>query len=123
VKPKLAHEVAGQLMAKDALDAHARDELGFNEDSQPKPIQAAFASAAAFSVGAAAPTLAAFLAPQDAVVKAVPAAALVFLVALGALGAWAGGAPIVKPALRVGFWGALAMAVTAGIGALIGRAV
>ena len=69
------------------------------------------------------PTLAAFLAPRDGVVIAVSGAALVFLVALGALGAWAGGAPIVRPALRVGFWGALAMAVTAGIGALIGRAV
>ncbi len=123
LKPKLAHEVAGQLMAKDALDAHARDELGITESAQPKPIQAAFASALAFSVGAALPTVAAFLAPQGAVVKLVPAAALVFLVALGALGAWAGGAPMVKPALRVGFWGALAMAVTAGIGALIGKAV
>jgi VIT1/CCC1 family predicted Fe2+/Mn2+ transporter len=123
VKPKLAREVADQLMAKDALEAHARDELGFGEDSQPKPIQAALASAVAFSAGAALPTLTAFLAPQGAVVKAVPAAALVFLVALGALGAWAGGAPMVKPALRVGFWGALAMAVTAGIGALIGKAV
>ena len=122
LKPKLAHEVAGQLMAKDALDAHARDELGITESAQPKPIQAAFA-ALAFSVGAALPTVAAFLAPQGAVVKLVPAAALVFLVALGALGAWAGGAPMVKPALRVGFWGALAMAVTAGIGALIGKAV
>ena len=87
-------------MAKDALDAHARDELGFSENAQPKPIQAAFASALAFSLGAALPTLAAFLAPQGAVVKAVPAAALVFLVALGALGAWAGGAPMVKPALE-----------------------
>jgi VIT1/CCC1 family predicted Fe2+/Mn2+ transporter len=123
LKPKLAQQVAGQLMAKDALDAHARDELGISEYAQPKPIQAAFASALAFSVGAAAPTLAAFLAPQGAVVKAVPVAALVFLVALGALGAWAGGAPMMKPALRVGFWGALAMAVTAGIGALIGKAV
>lgn len=123
LKPKLAQRVAGQLMAKDALDAHARDELGLDEHAQPKPIQAAFASALAFSVGAALPTLAAFLAPQGAVVKAVPAAALVFLVALGALGARAGGAPMARPALRVGFWGALAMAVTAGIGALIGRAV
>jgi vacuolar iron transporter family protein len=123
LKPKLAHEVAGQLMAKDALDAHARDELGITESAQPKPIQAAFASALAFSVGAALPTVAAFPAPQGAVVKLVPAAALVFLVALGALGAWAGGAPMVKPALRVGFWGALAIAVTAGIGALIGKAV
>jgi VIT1/CCC1 family predicted Fe2+/Mn2+ transporter len=123
VKPGLARQVADQLMAKDALDAHARDELGLSEGAQPKPIEAAFASALTFSVGAAAPTLAAFLAPQGAIVKAVPAAALVFLVALGALGAWAGGAPMLKPALRVGFWGALAMAVTAAIGALIGKAV
>ena len=123
LKPKLAEQVADQLMAQDALDAHARDELGLDERAQPKPIQAAFASALAFSVGAAAPTLTAFLAPEGVVVKAVPAAAMVFLVALGALGAWAGGAPMMKPALRVGFWGALAMAVTAGIGALIGKAV
>jgi len=123
LKPKLAERVAGELMAKDALAAHARDELGFAEGAGAKPIEAAFASALAFSVGAAAPTLAAFLAPQGAIVKAVPAASLVFLVALGAVGAWAGGAPMVRPALRVGFWGALAMAVTAGIGALVGKAV
>jgi vacuolar iron transporter family protein len=123
VKPKLAEQVAGQLMAKDALDAHARDELGISETAQPRPVQAAFASALAFSLGAALPTLAAFAAPQGAVVKAVPVATLVFLVALGALGAWAGGAPMLRPALRVGFWGALAMAVTAGIGAMIGKAV
>ena len=123
LKPKLAERVAGELMAKDALAAHARDELGFAEGAGAKPIEAAFASALAFSVGAAAPTLAAFLAPQGAIVKAVPAASLVFLVALGALGAWAGGAPMVRPALRVGFWGALGMAVTAGIGALVGKAV
>jgi VIT1/CCC1 family predicted Fe2+/Mn2+ transporter len=123
LKPKLAQRVAGQLMTKDALAAHARDELGFAEGAGAKPIEAAFASALAFSVGAAAPTLAAFLAPQGAIVKAVPAASLVFLVALGALGASAGGAPMVRPALRVGFWGALGMAVTAGIGALVGKAV
>ena len=123
LKPKLARQVAGQLMAKDALAAHARDELGFADGAAPKPIQAARASAVAFSVGAAMPTLAAYLSPRDAVVIVVPAAALVFLVALGALGAWAGGAPVVRPALRVGFWGALAMAVTAGIGALVGKAV
>ncbi len=123
LKPRLARQVAGQLMAKDALAAHARDELGLNERAQPRPIQAAFTSALAFSVGAALPTLTAFLAPQGAIIKAVPAAALVFLIALGALGAWAGGAPTFKPALRVGFWGALAMAVTAGIGAMIGKAV
>jgi vacuolar iron transporter family protein len=123
LKPKLARRVAGQLMAKDALAAHARDELGFVGGSAPKPIEAARASAVAFSVGAAMPTLAAYLSPRDAVVIVVPAAALVFLVALGALGAWAGGAPMVRPALRVGFWGALAVAVTAGIGALVGKAV
>jgi VIT1/CCC1 family predicted Fe2+/Mn2+ transporter len=123
LKRKLAKQVAGQLMAKDALDAHARDELGFDEHAQPKPIQAALASALAFSVGAALPTLTAFLTPQGSVAEAVPAATLVFLIALGALGAWAGGAPMLRPALRVGFWGALAMTVTAGIGALIGRAV
>ena len=110
-------------MAKDALDAHARDELGLNESAKPKPIQAAWASAVSFSVGAALPTLAAFLAPNGAVVIAVPAAALAFLVTLGAVGARLGGATIVRPALRVGFWGALAMAVTAGIGALVGKAV
>jgi vacuolar iron transporter family protein len=123
VQPALAREVADQLMAKDALAAHARDELGLSEGGAPRPIQAAIASAVAFSLGAALPTLAAFLAPPASIVTAVPAAALVFLVLLGALGAWAGGAPIVKPALRVGFWGALAMAVTAGIGALIGKAI
>ena len=123
VQPKLARKVAKQLMAKDALDAHARDELGLNESAKPNPIQAAWASAVSFSVGAALPTVAAFLAPYGAVVIVVPAAAMVFLVTLGAVGARAGGAPIVRPALRVGFWGALAMAVTAGIGALVGRAV
>jgi vacuolar iron transporter family protein len=123
VQPKLAKKVARQLMARDALAAHARDELGFADNSHAKPIEAAGASALAFSFGAAAPTLAAFLAPQDAVALAVPGAALAFLVALGALGAWAGGAPMIRPALRVGFWGALAMAVTAGIGALVGKAV
>jgi vacuolar iron transporter family protein len=123
LKPKLAQQVAGQLMAKDALDAHARDELGLNEAAKPNPIQAAWASAVSFSVGAALPTVAAFLAETSLVVIVVPAAALIFLIALGALGARAGGAPVIRPALRVGFWGALAMAVTAGIGALIGKAV
>jgi VIT1/CCC1 family predicted Fe2+/Mn2+ transporter len=123
LKPKLAQQVAGQLMAKDALDAHARDELGLNDAAKPNPIQAAWASAVSFSVGAALPTVAAFLAETSLVVIVVPAAALIFLIALGAVGARAGGAPVIRPALRVGFWGALAMAVTAGIGAVIGRAV
>lgn len=121
--PALAREVAEQLMAKDALSAHARDELGFNEETGAKPILAASASAISFAVGAAMPTLAAILAPHDRTVVAVSIAALIFLAALGALGAWLGGAPLVRPTLRVAFWGALAMAVTAGIGALVGRAV
>lgn len=121
--PALALEVAGQLMAKDALSAHARDELGFNEETGAKPILAASASAISFAVGAAMPTLAAILAPHAGTVVVVSIAALIFLAALGALGAWLGGAPLVRPTLRVAFWGALAMAVTAGIGALVGRAV
>lgn len=121
--PALAREVAEQLMAKDALSAHARDELGFNEETGAKPILAASASAISFAVGAAMPTLAAILAPHAGTVVVVSIAALIFLAALGALGAWLGGAPLVRPTLRVAFWGALAMAVTAGIGALVGRAV
>ncbi len=121
--PALALEVAGQLMAKDALSAHARDELGFNEETGAKPILAASASAISFAVGAAMPTLAAILAPHAGTVVVVSIAALIFLAALGAVGASLGGAPLVRPTLRVAFWGALAMAVTAGIGALVGRAV
>ena len=123
LQPALARQVAEQLMAKDALSAHARDELGFVEGGGAKPIVAAAASAVAFSAGAALPTFAALFAPREWIVGAVPAAALLFLAALGALGAWTGGAPVVKPAVRVALWGALAMAVTATIGALVGRAV
>jgi VIT1/CCC1 family predicted Fe2+/Mn2+ transporter len=122
VQPKLAPELANQLIAKDALAAHARDEFGLSESAQPKPIQAAFASAVTFSAGTALPTLTAFLAPQDAVVEAVPAA-LVFLVALGALGAWAGAPRWRSRRSGSASGGALAMAVSAGIGALIGKAV
>jgi len=121
--PALAAQVAEQLMAKDALSAHARDELGFAEGAGANPIQAAAASAVTFSIGAALPTFAAFLAPRESVIVVVSAAALIFLAVLGALGAWTGGAPPLKPAVRVAFWGALAMAVTAGIGALVGKAV
>ena len=114
------YEVHRQLPVTIIIDGSASMNFG-------NPTKFAFAcglaSALAFSVGAALPTLAAFLAPPSAVVAAVPAAALVFLSALGALGAWAGGAPIVRPAIRVAFWGALAMAVTAGVGALVGKAV
>ena len=123
VSRKLAGEVASELMKEDALGAHARDELGFNEDARARPVQAALASALAFSLGAVAPTLAAFFAPERALVATTAGAALVLLAALGALGGWLGGAPIVKPALRVTFWGALALAVTAGVGALIGKAI
>ena len=121
--PLLAREVAEEMMEKDALSAHARDELGFTETSAARPLQAAGASAASFSIGAALPTLAAFVAPHDATIAAVSGATVIFLAGLGALGARLGGARVVKPALRVTFWGALAMAVTAGIGALVGQAV
>ncbi len=120
---ELATRVAEQLMAKDALTAHARDELGLADGAGANAVLAAFASAAAFSVGAVLPTLTAFLAPQGNTIAGVSLATLIFLLALGALGAWLGGAKIAWPALRVGFWGAMAMAVTAGIGALVGRAV
>ncbi len=123
LSPALAGEVAEQLMAKDALSAHARDELGFSEGMGANPVLAGGASAVAFAAGAALPTLAAVSAPHEETVVAVSVAALIFLAVLGALGAWLGGAPVGKPTLRVAFWGALAMAVTAGIGALVGRAV
>ncbi len=119
----LAGQVASQLMAKDALAAHAREELGFAEGAGSQPTLAAVASAAAYSVGAALPTLAAFFATTDWIVVSVPATAMGFLAALGALGAWLGGAPMLKPALRGVVSGALAMAVTATIGTLVGKAV
>jgi VIT1/CCC1 family predicted Fe2+/Mn2+ transporter len=118
----LARQVAVQLMAKDALGAHARDELGLSEVLAARPLQAAFASAAAFTVGAAAPLATAWLAPDTAMAAAVGGASLVFLVVLGALSAWTGGAPIVRGVLRVTFWGALAMALTAGVGRVFGVA-
>lgn len=123
LSPKLARRVASQLMRKDALGAHARDELGLSQDGDAKPLQAALASGLSFSVGAAAPTLAAVLAPTGTPGVAASAVALVFLFGLGAVGGWLGGASTWLPALRVGFWGALAMAVTAGIGALVGHAL
>lgn len=123
LEPRLALQVAKQLMAKDALGAHARDELGISKATTPKPIQAALASAAAFAVGAAIPIIALLVTPQHLLVPMVSTISLVFLAVLGALGAKAGGASIIKPTLRVAFWGAFAMAITAGIGALLGRAV
>ena len=119
----LATQVARELMAHDALGAHARDELGISEITTARPLQAAVTSALTFSAGAAAPLLAVALSPQAAIVWTVTAASLVYLSVLGAIGARAGGAGILRPTLRVTFWGAFAMAVTAGIGLLIGKAV
>ena len=119
----LARKVARALMAKDALAAHARDELGISNITQARPVQAALASAATFSVGAALPLLAVIFSPGRFIIASVAVSSLVYLAILGAIGANAGGANMVKASLRVGFWGALAMAVTAGIGLLIGKAV
>ncbi|MDB5450695.1 MAG: hypothetical protein JWQ52_1823 [Phenylobacterium sp.] len=123
VAPDLAWQVAEQLMAKDALAAHARDELGISEAMAARPVQAAMASAASFAVGAALPLTVVLVAPPAALTPAVAVASLLFLGALGAAGAWAGGATILRATLRVVFWGALAMATTAAIGAVFGTHV
>jgi VIT1/CCC1 family predicted Fe2+/Mn2+ transporter len=120
VDQSLARQVARQLMAKDALTAHARDELGISEVTTARPVQAALTSAVMFSVGAAVPLLMVVVSPVSALVPVVSAASLGSLVALGAIGATAGGANVVRATARVTFWGALAMAVTAGIGKLFG---
>ena len=119
----LARQVADQLMAKDALAAHAHNELGISEMTTARPIQAALTSAATFSVGAAMPLLMVLVSPASMLVLAVSIASLLFLALLGAIGAKAGGANILRATLRVTFWGAFAMALTAGIGALVGNAV
>ena len=121
--PLLAKQVAERLMAHDALTAHARDELGISDSLSARPVQAAFASAGTFAVGAAMPLLVALLAPEPSLVPFVSGTSLVCLAALGVLAARAGGAPVMKSALRVAFWGALAMGLTAGVGALFGTAV
>jgi vacuolar iron transporter family protein len=121
LEPDVARTVAVQLMRKDALAAHARDELGISEIMAPRPVQAAFASAAAFVVGAALPLAVVFIVPFSSLVPSEFASALLFLALLGTLGAKAGGSGFFKPTLRVAFWGALAMAVTAGVGAAVGR--
>ncbi len=123
VEPRLAREVAVQLMARDALGAHARDELGMSSATTARPVQAAMASAAAFSIGAAAPLLLVMLAPITGLTSVVAAGSMAFLAVLGAVGARAGGAGLVRPTARVIFWGALAMAATMAIGALFGRTV
>jgi VIT1/CCC1 family predicted Fe2+/Mn2+ transporter len=122
VEPALARQVATQLMAKDALGAHARDELGISEITTARPIQAALTSAMTFSVGAALPLAAATFSPQAAITSAVSIASILFLVLLGVVGARAGGAPVLKSVLRVTFWGAAAMALTAGVGLMFGVA-
>ena len=119
----LAARVAEQLMAKNALKAHARDELGISEVTTARPIQAAFTSALTFGVGAALPLLMVITFPLGAVVPAVAVASLAFLALLGAVGAKAGGANVLKAMARVTFWGALAMAVTAAIGKLFGTII
>jgi VIT1/CCC1 family predicted Fe2+/Mn2+ transporter len=116
--PDLAADVARQLTAKDALAAHARDELGFTEETAARPLQASLASAASFSIGAVIPIVAAMVVPIGMVVAAVYITSLIVLAALGALGARAGGAPLLPATLRVTFWGIVAMAVSAGIGTL-----
>jgi len=118
--PELAVQVARQLMAHDALGAHARDELGISEVLSARPVQAAFTSAVTFSVGAAMPLLSALVAPAALLIPLVAGTSLFFLVVLGALGARTGGAPVWPAALRVAFWGALAMGLTAGVGKLFG---
>ena len=123
VEPNLARQVADQLMARDALGAHARDELGISEATTARPVQAALTSASTFAVGAALPLSMVLLMPRSALVAGVSIASLVFLGLLGAIGARAGGAHVLKATLRVMFWGALAMALTAGIGALVGTAL
>ena len=118
----LAAQVATQLMSHDALGAQARDELGITEMMTARPIQAAMASAATFAAGAALPLLVVWLAPAAGLMWSVSIASLLFLVALGALAARTGGAGMAAGALRMGFWGALAMAITAGVGSLFGVA-
>ena len=121
--PALARQVAEQLTANDALAAHARDELGISETMTARPVQAAVASAASFAVGAILPLLVVWLAPEMSLTVAVALTSLFFLALLGMLSARVGGAPMGKAALRVTFWGALAMLLTTVVGALFGTVV
>ncbi len=123
VEVGLARQVADQLMAKDALGAHARDELGISEMTTARPVQAALASAATFAVGAAMPLSMVLIAPTAWLIPIVSVASLAFLALLGAVGAKAGGADVPKATARVAFWGALAMLLTAGIGKIFGTVV
>ncbi|MBR0962553.1 VIT family protein [Bradyrhizobium diazoefficiens] len=123
VEVGLARQVAAQLMKKDALGAHARDELGISEMTTARPVQAALTSAATFSVGAAMPLLMVVVSPANLLVPVTSAASLAFLAFLGAVGAKAGGANLLRATVRVTFWGALALAITAGIGKLFGTII
>ncbi len=118
--PALAREVAKQLMAHDALGAHARDEIGIVEHASARPVQAAFSSAATFTVGAALPLGVAWLLPVERIIPGVSGSSLLFLALLGAISARAGGAPMGAAAARVAFWGALAMGLTAAVGHFFG---
>lgn len=122
VTPDLATEVARQMMGHDALGAHARDELGISDITTARPVQAALTSAVTFSAGAALPLIVAAVAPMQGLTLWVAGSALIGLAGLGALGARAGGAPIGRSVVRVVFWGALAMGITAGVGRLFGIA-
>ncbi len=123
VEIELARQVALQLMAADSLGAHARDELGISETTTARPVQAAMASAATFTMGAAAPLALVVISPSNLLLPVVAVGSLVFLALLGMIGARAGGADILRPTVRVMFWGALAMALTTGIGALFGTVI
>ncbi|HPE59516.1 MAG TPA: VIT family protein [Thiolinea sp.] len=122
LEPALALQVADQLMAHNALEAHARDEIGISVDGNANPVQAALFSAASFVVGAVLPLLMAWIVPSASLIWAVALSSLVFLALLGAVAARTGGAPLGRAALRVAFWGALAMALTAGVGRMFGVA-
>jgi VIT1/CCC1 family predicted Fe2+/Mn2+ transporter len=120
LEPSLAKQVAEQLMAHDALGAHARDELGISETLRARPIQAAWASAGSFAIGAVLPLLVTAMAPEARLIPLVSGTSLLFLALLGGLAAHAGGARVMMGAIRVTFWGALAMAITSGVGWLFG---
>jgi VIT1/CCC1 family predicted Fe2+/Mn2+ transporter len=121
--PSIAKQVAEQLMAHDAIGAHARDELGMSEKLMARPIQAALASASSFAVGAAMPLIVTALAPEATLIISVSGTSLLFLVLLGGAAARVGGARVMPSMIRVTFWGALAMGITASVGALFGTVV
>ncbi|GGY73493.1 hypothetical protein GCM10007071_20860 [Marinobacter zhanjiangensis] len=122
LEPELASKVADQLMAHDALGAHARDEIGITDVASARPLQAAGASGLSFTVGVAPPLIAMWLVPASLLIPVVLVVSLAFLALLGALAAWTGGAPIVRGTLRVFLWGTLTMVATGGVGAMLGSA-